>query len=75
LLSDETFDALVVGTLDRANTGKEMYFSGTTIFTLENGRIVKEIGEEGALAALQQLRILPGPNKGKEMFYDVESEL
>jgi len=50
-----------------------MRFSGTTIFTLKNGKIVKEIGEEGGLTALQQLGLLPPPNKGNEMFYDVET--
>lgn len=62
-----------MGKLDRAETGKEMRFSGTTIFTLKNGKIVKEIGEEGGLTALQQLGLLPPPNKGNEMFYDVET--
>jgi hypothetical protein len=50
-----------------------MRFSGMTIFTLKDGKILKEIGEEGGMSALQQLGILPGPNKGKEIFYDVEA--
>lgn len=61
-----------MGNLDRENTGKKMRFSGITIFTLKDGKIVKEVGEEGGISALQQLGILPGPNKGKPVFYDVE---
>ncbi|KAJ3951796.1 hypothetical protein N0V92_011778 [Colletotrichum tropicale] len=63
------FDDLAVGALDQPNTGKKMYFTGTTIFTLKDGRIVEEIGEEGALTALQQLGLVEGPNPGKEIKY------
>lgn len=66
------FNDLAVGRLDRPNTGKEVYFSGTTIFTLKDGKIVHEIGEEQALTALQQLELVPPPNPGKEVKYDVE---
>jgi hypothetical protein len=66
------FDDLAVGKLDKPNTGKDVYFSGTTIFTLENGKIVDEIGEEQALTALQQLGLVPPPNPGKEIKYDAE---
>jgi SnoaL-like polyketide cyclase len=66
------FDDFVIGSLDQPNTGKEMHFSGTTIFTLKDGKIVREIGEEGGLAALGQLGFLPAPNKGKKRFYDIE---
>ena len=52
-----------------------MHFSGTTIFTLEGGKIVDETGEEGALTALQQLGIVKGPDPGKEMKYLHEEEL
>ena len=65
-----TFDDLVVGELDQENTGKQMRFSGITIFTLKDGKILKEVGEEGGLNALHQLGILPSPNKGKKYFYD-----
>jgi hypothetical protein len=51
------------------NTSKEMYFSGTTIFTLKDGKIVEEVGEEGALTALQQLGLVAQPNPGKEIKY------
>ena len=64
-----TFNDLVVGELDKENTGKQMRFSGITIFTLKNGLILKEVGEEGGLNALHQLGILPGPNNGKKYSY------
>ncbi|KAJ3493642.1 hypothetical protein NLG97_g4604 [Lecanicillium saksenae] len=51
------FDDLPIGRLPK-NTGKMVEFSGTTIYTLEDGKIVEEIAEEGALTALQQLAIL-----------------
>ena len=57
------FADLPAGQLDVPNTGKEIHFSGTTIFTLnEAGKIVEETGEEGALMALQQLGLIPPPN-------------
>ncbi|KAI9038736.1 uncharacterized protein KD926_010471 [Aspergillus affinis] len=61
------FDDLAVGKLDRPSTGREVYFSGTTIFTMKNGKIVDEIGEEQALTALQQLGLVAPPNPGKEI--------
>jgi predicted ester cyclase len=66
------FYDLVVGSLNRPNTGKKMRFSGMTFFTLKDGKIVKEIGEEGGMSALQQLGIIQPPNDGKDVFYDVE---
>ena len=56
------FDDLPVGQLATANTGKVIHFSGTTIFTLKDGKIIEEIGEEGALTALQQLGIVEPSN-------------
>jgi hypothetical protein len=50
-----------------------MWFSGMTIFTMKDGKIIKEIGEEGGLTALQQLGLIDPPKTGREMFYDVES--
>lgn len=44
-----------------------------TIFTMKDEKIVKEIGEEGGLTALQQLGLIEPPKIGREMFYDVES--
>jgi hypothetical protein len=49
-----------------------MYLSGMTIFTLKDGKIVKEIGEEGALTGLQQLELLPEPAGGFKGFVDHE---
>ncbi|QKX60354.1 uncharacterized protein TRUGW13939_07499 [Talaromyces rugulosus] len=66
------FDDLAVGKLDKPNTGREVYFSGTTIFTLKAGKIVDEVGEEQALTALQQLELVHPPNPGKEVKYDVQ---
>ncbi|KAL9477312.1 hypothetical protein ACSS6W_007153 [Trichoderma asperelloides] len=66
------FDDLVVGKLDKANTGKKIHFSGISIFTLKNGKIVREIAEEGGLTVLQQLGLVPQPNPGKEIVYDAE---
>ncbi|KAK7428266.1 hypothetical protein QQZ08_005163 [Neonectria magnoliae] len=60
---------VVVGALDKPNTGKKMYFAGTTIFTLKDGKIVDETGEEGALTALQNLGLVSQPNPGKEVEY------
>lgn len=54
----EAFFDLPVGSLPQPNSGKEMRFSGTTIFTLKDGKIVEEIGEESALVALQQLGLI-----------------
>lgn len=63
------FDDLAVGALTASNTGKKMFFSGTTIFTLRDGKIVDETGEEGALTALQNLGLVAQPNPGKEVRY------
>jgi predicted ester cyclase len=55
------FKDLPVGSLP-ANSGRKMKFTGTTVFKIESGRIVEEIGEEGALTALQQLGLVPKGN-------------
>ncbi|UKZ79441.1 hypothetical protein TrVFT333_007196 [Trichoderma virens FT-333] len=52
------FDDLPIGRLPGQNTGRIIQFSGTTIYTLKDGKIVEEVAEEGALTALQQLGIL-----------------
>ena len=46
-----------VGDLPEA-TGKRIQITGQVIFKLRNGKIVEEIGEEGALNALQQLGLV-----------------
>jgi predicted ester cyclase len=55
------FGDLPVGSLP-ARSGRKMKFTGTTMFRLTDGKIVEEIGEEGALTALQQLGLLPAGN-------------
>lgn len=55
------FEALPMGSLP-AQSGRKMLFTGTTVFRIENGKIVEEIGEENALTALQQLGLCPAGN-------------
>ena len=52
------FRDLPIGELP-ANSGKKMRFTGTSVFRLQDGKIVEEIGEEGALTALQHLGLVP----------------
>ncbi|KAJ5611042.1 hypothetical protein N7510_007761 [Penicillium lagena] len=68
------FDDLVVGKLAKPNSGKKIHFSGITIFTLENGKITREIAEEGGLTVLQQLGLVSQPNLGKEIKYDANGD-
>ncbi|KKP02180.1 hypothetical protein THAR02_05727 [Trichoderma harzianum] len=56
------FDDLPIGRLPGQNTGRIIQFSGTTIYTLRDGKIIEEVAEEGALTALQQLGILSSSN-------------
>lgn len=56
------FADLPVGALP-ANSGKKIRFTGTSVFRIVNGLIVEEIGEEGALVALQQLGLVAQPNQ------------
>ncbi|KAL6803122.1 hypothetical protein GGI42DRAFT_20560 [Trichoderma sp. SZMC 28013] len=62
------FDDLPAGRLAEPNTGKVIHFSGTTIFTLRDGKITEELGEEGALTALQQLGIVDPPNPSSGVY-------
>lgn len=62
------FDDLPAGRLAEPNTGKVIHFSGTTIFTLKDGKITEELGEEGALTALQQLGIVDPPNPSSGVY-------
>lgn len=64
------FDDFVVGSLDKPNTHKKIWFSGITIFTLKDGLITEEIAEEGGLSVLQQLGLVPPPKEGKQIPYD-----
>jgi predicted ester cyclase len=38
-----------------ANTGRKMHFTGTSVIKIQNGKVVEDIGEEGAFAAMKQL--------------------
>lgn len=40
-------------------TGKSISFTGTTVYSVVNGKIVDEIGEEDTLLVLRQLGVLP----------------
>jgi predicted ester cyclase len=51
------FDDFLVGSLPPA-TGRKMYFTGTTVLKLENGKIVEEIGLDDGVTALTQLGLL-----------------
>lgn len=52
------FRDLPIGSLDEANTGKTMRFTGTTWLRLRDGKIVEELGQEGALDAVRQLGLI-----------------
>ena len=52
------FSDLPIGSLDEANTGKTIRFTGTTWFRLRDGKIVEELGQEGALDAVRQLGLI-----------------
>lgn len=52
------FSDLPVGSLPAAS-GRKVLFTGTTVFKIVDGKILEEIGEEGALTALQQLKLVP----------------
>nr|WP_198027339.1 ester cyclase [Candidatus Paracaedibacter symbiosus] len=51
------FSDLPIGALP-ANSGCKMRFTGTTVFLIKDGKIVEEIGEEGAYTALTQLQLI-----------------
>jgi predicted ester cyclase len=55
------FKDLPMGFLPAAS-GRKMKFTGTIVLRIENGKIAEEIGEEGALTALQQLGLCPPGN-------------
>ncbi len=51
------FSDLPAGSLPE-NSGKTIHFTGMTIFRLEGGKIIEEIGEEDALKAATQLGVI-----------------
>jgi len=46
-----------VGALPAA-TGRKMYFTGTTVFRVVNGKVAEEIGLDDGLTALMQLKLV-----------------
>lgn len=51
------FSDFLMGSLPAA-TGRKMYFTGTTVLKLENGKIVEEIGLDDGITALTQLGLI-----------------
>jgi len=46
-------------------TGKQVAWTGITIYRLADGKIVEEKGEEDALGFLQQLGVVPAPGQSE----------
>ena len=53
----KAFSDWPIGSLPDA-TGRKMYFSGTTVFRVVNGKIAEEIGLDDGLTALTQLKLV-----------------
>lgn len=51
------FSDLLIGSLPAA-TGRKMYFTGTTVLRVRNGKIAEEIGLDDGVTALHQLGLL-----------------
>jgi predicted ester cyclase len=51
------FSDFLVGSLPAA-TGRKMYFTGTTVLRIANGKIAEEIGLDDGVTALQQLKLI-----------------
>jgi len=51
------FSDFLVGSLPPA-TGRKMWFTGTTVLRLQDGKIVEEIGLDDGVKALQQLGLI-----------------
>ena len=51
------FSDFLIGSLPAA-TGRKMYFTGTTVLKLTNGKIVEEVGLDDGVTALQQLGLI-----------------
>ncbi len=52
-----TFSDFLFGSLPAAS-GRKMYFTGTTVLRVENGKIAEEIGLDDGVTALQQLGLM-----------------
>lgn len=59
----KAFSDWPIGSLPAA-TGRKMYFSGTTVFRVVNGKVAEEIGLDDGLTALTQLKLIV-PSKKK----------
>lgn len=51
------FDDFLIGALPAAS-GRKMYFTGTTVLRIKDGKVAEEIGLDDGVTALQQLGIL-----------------
>jgi predicted ester cyclase len=51
------FSDFLIGSLPAA-TGRKMYFTGTTVLRVRNGKIAEEVGLDDGVTALQQLGLL-----------------
>jgi predicted ester cyclase len=51
------FSDFLIGSLPAA-TGRKMYFTGTTVLRIADGKIAEEIGLDDGLTALQQLKLV-----------------
>jgi predicted ester cyclase len=51
------FSDFLVGSLPAA-TGRKMYFTGTTVLRIADGKIVEEVGLDDGVTALQQLKLI-----------------
>jgi predicted ester cyclase len=51
------FSDFLIGSLPAA-TGRKMYFTGTTVLRIADGKIAEEIGLDDGLTALQQLKLI-----------------
>jgi predicted ester cyclase len=55
--SGPAFSDFLIGSLPAA-TGRKMYFTGTTVLRLQDGKIAEEIGLDDGVTALQQLGLM-----------------
>jgi predicted ester cyclase len=51
------FSDFLIGSLPAA-TGRKMFFTGTTVLRISNGKIAEEIGLDDGVTALQQLKLI-----------------
>jgi predicted ester cyclase len=51
------FSDFLIGSLPAAS-GRKMYFTGTTVLRIANGKIAEEIGLDDGVTALQQLKLI-----------------